>query len=85
MLAFCAYDNSNNPAANESETLDFIAADGTDLGTTSVSTGSEGCFSGNVQPDGSGNTTMPVKIVSSDSNGASYRVPAAALLVNEKA
>jgi len=72
VLAFCAYDTNNQPAANESETLDFIAGDGTDLGTTSVSMGSEGCFSGNVQPDGSGKMTMPVKIVSSDSNGASY-------------
>jgi len=72
VLAFCAYESNNQPAANESETVDFIAADGTDLGTTSVSTGSEGCFSGNVQPDGSGKMTMPVKLVTSDSNGASY-------------
>jgi len=69
-VALCLTDASGNPEASSLLTLAYSAADGSSLGTSTVTTGPDGCFNGNVQPDGDGRFSQPSLIVITDQTGA---------------
>jgi hypothetical protein len=70
-LLFCVANSDGTPAASDVLTLTFMDSSGTQIGSTTVTADSSGCFNGNVAPQG-GSSTQPASVVASDSGGAKY-------------
>jgi hypothetical protein len=69
-LTVCVSDSSGAPVPNDSLTLTLSNAAGDKLGSTQVTTGANGCFTGAVAANGASASVIPASVSLTDSSGA---------------
>jgi parallel beta-helix repeat protein len=73
-MSFCISDAQGNPVLNDTTTLSFTDSNGSQLGQTSVTTDSSGCFSGNVNTTPP-LTSSPTQVTLTSSSGTTIQSP----------
>jgi parallel beta-helix repeat protein len=68
-LTLCVTDANNQPVPGDTLMVSFLDGTGGPLGTAHALTDNQGCFSGDVQPPGSGGNVQPATVVVSDGSG----------------
>jgi Periplasmic copper-binding protein (NosD) len=69
-LTVCVSDSSGAPVPSDSLTLTLSNAGGDKLGSTQVTTGANGCFTGDVAAGGASASVIPASVSLTDSSGA---------------
>lgn len=77
-LTLCVTNASNQPVSNDALTITTADSTGVSLGSADVSTGSNGCFSGEVAAAGNGSGSQPASVSITDPSGAVTNLPVTA-------